>query len=244
MSTYVLVHGSFQGGWCWEKVVPQLVQAGHHVVALDLPGHGEDTTPVLEVTLESYVHTVQQVVETRKEPVILVGHSFGGMVISQVAERLPQQVKALVYLSALIPQNGLSALQLPNPDGAALMEKIILNQAEGWVFVKEEAIVPTYYNDCTPEDLATVLPRLQVEPFLPYNEPVTLTPENFGQVPRYYIGCTQDHSVTPAFQNAMLTLTPCNQVFTLDSGHSPYISQPAELAAILLQLAVQPMEVA
>lgn len=244
MSTYVLVHGSFQGGWCWERVVPQLVQSGHHVVALDLPGHGADTTPVAQVTLDSYVETVRKVVETRKEPVILVGHSFGGMVISQVAEQVPDKVKSLVYLSALIPQNGLSALQLPNPDSDALMANIIMNQAEGWVFVKEEAIAPAYYNDCTPEDIAWVRPQLQVEPLMPYMQPVTLTPEKFGQVKRYYIGCTQDRAVTPAFQQVLLAATPCEQVFTLEAGHSPYISRPADLAAILLQVAALPVEVA
>lgn len=77
MSTYLLVHGSFHGGWCWEKIVPQLVQAGHNVVALDLPAHGEDSTLVASVTLQSYVDTVLRVLDTRKEPVILVSHSFG-----------------------------------------------------------------------------------------------------------------------------------------------------------------------
>ncbi|HWI61623.1 MAG TPA: alpha/beta fold hydrolase [Symbiobacteriaceae bacterium] len=237
MSTYVLVHGSFQGGWCWERVIPHLVKAGHHVVALDLPGHGEDTTPVAQVTLDSYVATVRKVVETRQEPVILVGHSFGGMVISQVAEQIPEKVQKLVYLAALLPQNGLSALQLPNPDGDALMANIIINQAEGWVFVKQEAIGPVYYTDCTPEDVAYVVPKLQVEPLMPYMQPVTLSAEKFGTVKRYYIGCQQDRSVTPAFQQVLLAATPCEQVFTLDAGHSPYISRPAELAAILLQLA-------
>lgn len=240
MSTYVLVHGSFQGGWCWERVVPHLVRAGHHVVALDLPGHGEDTTPVSEVTLESYVETVRRVVETRQEPVILVGHSFGGVVISQVAEQIPGKIQALIYLAALLPQNGLSALQIPNPDGDALMANIIINRAEGWVFVKEQAIPGIYYTDCTPEDVAAVLPRLQVEPLMPYMQPVSLSADKFGQVKRYYIGCTQDQSVTPAFQQAMLATTPCNQVFMLDAGHSPYISRPADVAAILLQVAAQP----
>jgi pimeloyl-ACP methyl ester carboxylesterase len=244
MSTYVLVHGSFQGGWCWERVVPHLVKAGHHVVALDLPGHGEDTTPVAQVTLESYVNTVRKVVETRKEPVILVGHSFGGMVISQVAEQMPEKIQSLVYLAALLPQNGLSALQLPNPDGDELMANMIINEAEGWVFVKEEAIPGIYYTDCTPEDVAAVLPRLQVEPVMPYMQPVSLSAEKFGIVKRYYIGCTQDRSVTPAFQQVMLAATPCDQVFTMDAGHSPYISRPADLAAILLQVAELPEEVA
>lgn len=90
----------------------------------------------------------------------------------------------------MLPQNGLSALQIPNPDNDPLFANIIMNQAEGWVFVKEEAIPRIYYNDCTPEDVAAVLPRLQVEPLMPYGQPVSLSAEKFGQVKRYYIGCT------------------------------------------------------
>ena len=86
MSTYVLVHVSWGGAWCWDRVAPLLEQAGHHVVAFDLPAHGEDTTPVEQVTLASYTDRVVAVLDAQSEPVILVGHSHGGVVITQVAE--------------------------------------------------------------------------------------------------------------------------------------------------------------
>ena len=75
MSTFVLVHGAWHGAWCWEKVVPLLEGAGHEVVTLDLPGHGEDGTPALEVTMESYTDRVVGALDARSEPVVLVGHS-------------------------------------------------------------------------------------------------------------------------------------------------------------------------
>lgn len=233
MSTFVLVHGAFHGGWCWEKVVPHLVQAYNHVVALDLPQHGEDTTPIRAVTLQSYVDTVVKIIDTRKEPVILVGHSFGGMVISQAAEYRPDKIDRLVYLSALLPQNGQAALHIQSPDPAVL-QYLITNTQEGWMFYKEEAIPGIFYNDCSAEDTAAAMARLKVEPLLPLTQAVTLTDANFGRVPRCYIFCKQDHALVPALQQKLVEQTPCERVFSLDTGHSPFFSQPADLAEILL----------
>ena len=86
MSTYVLIHGSWHGAWCWYKVVPRLEQAGHTALAIDLPGHGRDWTPPQDVSMQTYVDSVCGVLDTLPEPAILVGHSRGGIVISQVAE--------------------------------------------------------------------------------------------------------------------------------------------------------------
>ncbi len=92
MSTYVLVHGAWHGSWCWEKVVPLLEQAGHQVEALDLPGHGQDKTPIREITLAAYTNRVCETLDAQAEPVILVGHSLGGMVITQAAEERPAKI--------------------------------------------------------------------------------------------------------------------------------------------------------
>lgn len=86
MSTYLLVHGAWHGGWCWRKVVPLLEAQGHKVLAPTLPGHGEDKTPAAAVTLRSYADTICRLAGAQTKPVILVGHSMGGIVITQAAE--------------------------------------------------------------------------------------------------------------------------------------------------------------
>lgn len=101
MSTYVLIHGSWHGAWCWDKVVSILVKEGHTVVAPDLPGHGNDKTPIAKVTLRAYADHVCEVINTQSEPVILVGHSMGGIVITQAAENCPDNTQKLVFLTAL-----------------------------------------------------------------------------------------------------------------------------------------------
>src|SRR5687768_14146898 len=96
VSTYVLVHGSWHGSWCWQKVTPRLEAAGHSVKAIDLPGHGGDGVKARDITLESYVQCVTDVLEELKERAILVGHSRGGVVISQAAEQRPEKIERLV----------------------------------------------------------------------------------------------------------------------------------------------------
>ncbi len=111
MSTFVLIHGAAHGGWCWYKVVPLLEKHGHTVLAPDLPGHGKDKTPVADVTLQLYVDSVCKLLDAQREPVILVGHSMGGGIITQVAEERPERIKWLVYLAAALPRNGQSMFE-------------------------------------------------------------------------------------------------------------------------------------
>ena len=106
MSTYILVHGAFHGGWCYEKVVPLLEAAGHTAIAVDLPGHGDNKAPMHEVTLDAYVDHACGVIAAQSERVILVGHSLGGLTITQAAERLSDKVAWVVYLTAVMPANG------------------------------------------------------------------------------------------------------------------------------------------
>jgi len=87
MGIFVFIHGSGHGGWCWEKVSPLLRQAGHEVVTPDLPGSGNDHTPLRQVSLQSYVNWVGKTLDAQHQPVILVGHSLGGLTITQTAEQ-------------------------------------------------------------------------------------------------------------------------------------------------------------
>jgi pimeloyl-ACP methyl ester carboxylesterase len=95
---FLLVHSAWLGGWQWEQVAKPLLEAGHYVFTPDLPGHGTDATPSSEISMERYVKTITDLLDTQKEPVILVGHSFNGITISRVAELHPEKIEKLVYL--------------------------------------------------------------------------------------------------------------------------------------------------
>jgi pimeloyl-ACP methyl ester carboxylesterase len=121
MSTFVFVHGAWHGGWVWGRVAQQLKQRGHSVLALDLPAHGGDTTAVQQVTLQAYVDKVLSAISGCAEPVVLAGHSMGGIVVSQAAEQRPDRIRALVYVCAFLLRTGQSLLEVAQADKEALV---------------------------------------------------------------------------------------------------------------------------
>ncbi|HNV55188.1 MAG TPA: alpha/beta fold hydrolase, partial [Pseudomonadales bacterium] len=108
MANLLLVHGAWHGGWCWRDLRPLLEADGHRVWAPDLPGHGDHPLPVAQVSLQGYVESLCDLIETIGQPVVLVGHSMGGIVISQLAQQRPERIERLVYLTAMLPRSGQS----------------------------------------------------------------------------------------------------------------------------------------
>ncbi|MEM9624426.1 MAG: alpha/beta fold hydrolase [Pseudomonadota bacterium] len=237
MSTFVLVHGSWHGAWCWYKIVPALQAAGHNVVALDLPGLGNDKTPVAEVTLDSWLACVCAALDEAAEPVVLVGHSRGGLVISGAAERRPDKIAKLVYLAAFLMPSGQTMLEAAGTDPDSLAATHLdPHPEEGYILVKDEGVVPAFYADCTAQDIALARLCLQPEPLVPLGTPLQTSPENFGRVPRAYIECTGDRAISIAAQRRMHGALSCDPVLTMHTDHSPFFSAPEELTQHLLSL--------
>lgn len=238
MSTFILIHGAYHGAWCWYKVIPLLSKAGHRVVAPDLPSLGRDTTPVQQVSLDSWTHTVCTVVEAQSEPVVLVGHSRGGLLLSAVAETLPDKIERLVYVTAALLGDGKSLRQLLVDDRTSQIIPNLVVAADGHSsWVRDEALREVFYGESPDEDIA--LARLLVRPEArgPAGTAIHVTKENFGSVPRAYIECARDRAIPLQLQRAMQVDWPCDSVHTLDTDHSPFFSAPRQLAALLLSIA-------
>ena len=237
MSTYVLVHGAWHGAWCWDKLTPFLRQAGHQVITFDLPGQGQDTTPLSEVTLDLYVRRVGEVLVAQREPVILVGHSMGGIVLSQVAERYTAKIEKLVYLTAYLLQDGESLFQIGQSDIDSLVSpNAIADETGTYLFIPSEKLKEIFYADCSDEDIARAKILVGPQAIRPLATPVHVTPENFGRIPRVYVECLRDRAITPPCQRQMYTASPCEKVFTLDTCHSSFFSAPEELSTLLLSV--------
>ena len=238
MSTYVLVHGAWHGSWCWEKVVPLLKQTGHQVEILDLPGHGQDKTPLGEITLAAYTKRVGETLDAQAEPVILVGHSMGGIVITQVAEERPEKIQRLVYLTAYLVQNGESLLQVAQTDSDTLISpNLMVNEEQGSLTFKEGApLKDIFYGDCSDEDVARATSLLVPQALAPFVTPVRITSDHFDRVPRVYIECLRDRTISPSIQKMMYTATPCQTILSMQTSHSPFFSAPQELVRHLTSL--------
>lgn len=237
--TFVLVHGAFQDASGWDSVIAALEADGHTAVAVQLPAHGDDAAPG-EQTLTAYRDAVIEVVEAQAEPVILVGHSFGGITISNVAEAIPARIEAVVYLAAYLPQSGDSLQTLSAQDVYSVGNQpggLVPSEDFTTVSIPEAAFAGAFCPDCDEEQNAAVAASQLIEPLPPLGEAVTLTAENFGSVRKAYIMTAGDIVVSPQLQALMIANTPVDQVFALNTGHVPYITQSEALAALLVQIA-------
>ncbi len=237
MRSFVLVHGAWHGGWCWEKLAPLLEARGHRVLAPDLPGHGADRTPLAEVTLDAYTNRVCDVIRREPDPVVLVGHSMGGIVITAAAERIPERIHTLVYLTAFLLADGESLFAVGGADPDSRLVGNLVPSSDGLAgTVKPEAIVPAFYAECTPADAERARARLVPQALAPLTAPVRWTPERAGRIPRVYIECLRDGAISIAAQHRMAAARPCARVLTLDTDHSPFYSAPEALAGHLAAL--------
>ena len=233
----MLIHGGCHGGWCWDKVVPLLEKEGHTAVAPDLPGHGQEKTPISEVTLQVCAGRVCEVISQQSEPVILVGHSLGGRTISQAAEQCPDKISTLVYLTAALLRNGESSSPVPEGVDTTLLARNLIHADDGtYVTIRDEAIKEIFYHDCTDEDVARAKSMLVPEATVILRTPIKVTDENYGRIPRVYIECLKDKAIVPEEQRLMYTRTPCQRVISMNTAHSPFLSAPKELAGHLMSI--------
>ncbi len=232
MATIILVHGGTHGGWCWEEVAPILEAAGHDVLVPDLPGSGADPTPRGTVTLAMTGAFIAGLARRQREPVILVGHSLGGLTISQAAEDAPEAVLGLVYVAALLLPNGSSMTSFFGDD---LAIKDAAPARDGILeLVSADFAIRHFYNRTDPATASRAIARLTPQPFEPLVAPVRVSDARFGHIPRAYVECLDDQSLPVALQRRMEETLPCDPVYAMDSDHSPFLSAPRLLADHLL----------
>lgn len=276
---FVLVHGAWHSHATWTELTPELEAAGHAVVAIDLPGaganaavpasfgqrpldpeaFGTEPSPNAAVTqaerTEAAIAAVRDAAGKGNGQVVLVGHSLGGLTISPVAERIPDELAAVVYLTAFLLPNGMVAGEMIGHEIMASAEVPPLFMADpdvvGALRMDTASTDPDYlaavrsafYADLTDERFATALTRLHCdEPAAVAAVPSDVTAERFGTVDRHYIRCADDRAIVAEGQDLMVSLTDeslgsTTTVHRMATSHSPFYSDPAGLAAVLTSIA-------
>lgn len=277
---FLLVHGAWHGAWCFSKLIPHLERAGHVVAARDLPGHGArarhpnafrrrpsgeeafaiEPSPIAAVTLADYVSDVMQTLDalvgSGSGPVILLGHSMGGIPITAVGEAAPEKILKLIYLTAYMPASGVPAIAYnrgPEAKDGKMGSAIKADPARvGALRIDPRSVDPAYVanlkqafaNDVHEDEWAVLQDLLSPDaPALPFSTSIKTTRSRLGNIPRAYIKCRGDLALMPGTQEKFIELAdefaPHNktEIHELDSSHSPFFSQPERLAVILLELA-------
>ncbi len=220
--------------WCWRQVLPWLAAHGHEAVAIDLPGHGGDSTPVESVTFQHYVDRVLVAVRASDAPAILVGHSMAGAIVREAAGLAPAGIRAIVSVASLLPREGASMLSLVEGFDSEYLAQILWAKDGRSARLSEEGARRFFLALCPPAAVEAALPLLTPEPALPYETPLAYSDAG---VPHYYIECWQDRVVPIALQRSMHAGFPADRIYGLDTDHAPFFSRPEEFAMILHRIA-------
>lgn len=236
MKNFVLVHGAWAGGWCWRRVVPLLRAAGHEVYPITLTGVGERSHLISkDIRLATHIRDVVNAIDNEElDNIVLVGHSYGGIVITGVADHLLERgtpgLELLVYVDAVTPYPG---------------ESWSSQHAKETIDARVKAAAETGNVSIPPPDAAAfglegadrdwVNRRQTPQPFGVYQDPLMFDAQRVASVPRTFIDCTDPALPTIAVMRQRVRSEPGWKVVEMRTGHDPMVSRPEELAKILLE---------
>ena len=233
MATFVVAHGAWSSAWAWKKMRPLLRAAGHELWTPSYTGLGERVhlaNPAID--LDTHIQDVAGVLEMEDlNGVVLVGHSYGGMVATGVADRARSRIAQLVYLDAFVPRDGQSVFDLQPPEARERVRELAKTKGDGWR-IPSNPMPPD-----TPEaDVAWASSRRFPQPIKTFETPLRLTSQA-EPPPRNYIYCKRNAPGDVFRQFAERAQREGWRYFEMDASHNPHITQPEALLAILTQIA-------
>ena len=237
MATFVLVHGGAHGGWCYQPLARILRSAGHDVYAPTMTGLGERSHLVSPaVDLDMHIQDIASVLYYEDlRDVLLVGHSYGGMVITGAADRVPERIGGLVYLDAATPVNGQSLLEVAGPI-------IEMTRPLGKVVAGTELVLlpgpgaGAFYGVTDPDTLAWMDDRLTGHPWRCFEQPLELSHEaELWALPQYHVVCTS--TIATRDRKLMDDARQAGRFWAIDTGHDLMITEPQAVTDALVEIA-------
>lgn len=233
MATFVLVHGAWRGGWLWKRVRPLLARGGHEVFTPTLTGGGDRShLNAPSVDLETHITDVMNLIRWEElDDIVLCGHSYSGCVVTGVADRMPERVRALVYLDAFVLENGQSLHDTLPPEQREAQIEGAREHGDGW----NAPPIPAEFFNVGPEDRAWVDAQSTMQSLATFQQRLPLT-GGIDRVPRSYVLAT-DFPATPFRQFYDRAKAKGWKTHTVACGHDAMLARPDEIARILLEAA-------
>lgn len=246
MSTYLLIHGAFHGGWVWQRVTPLLEDAGHRVLAPSLVGLGDRAHLLTaDVGLDTHVRDLIDLVTAEDlTDIVLVGHSYAAIVVTALADAVPDRIAELVYIDTFVPRDGEAVADIM-PGMVEAFVAAAAAHGDGWRVPPQTEPMDDggLYGVTEEPDLSWLASRQTPQSLKTFQEPMTLTnPRALESIPVSHVYCSEGGETFKAMRTAMpRTLPPTDlppdRLLVLPTGHDCMITMPRELAAHLLALA-------
>jgi pimeloyl-ACP methyl ester carboxylesterase len=236
--TFVLLHGSWHGGWAWEPTAWCLRELGHTVYTPTYPGHGREASRV-GITHDDYVRAVCRFIEQRDlRQVILVGHSFGGSVVSRVSQEIPDRLKRLVFHTAFVVEDGTSVNDNLPPEQTALFAAAAEASPDNTVECPWEVFRDLFIQDARPDDARSVWERLVPQPFQPWDAKLDLAEFYRAGLPKSYIAVADDLALPEGtWHPGMSSRLGSCKIVHMAGSHEVMFTRPAELARKIVEAA-------
>lgn len=233
---YLLIHGSWHGAWCWEKLTPYL--QGHQITCLELPGSGELFDEIDKVTFPLLVASVRKTLEELPSPITVVAHSFAGLLIAGLAEEYIEKIEHIYYLTAWLPREGYSLIDIAMSYNDSELPSIFIKAPKpNWTAIDSEGAKSVFYHDCSQDDQHFAASRIKPKNALPDRTKLSAVLTNYALAKSTYVLCTEDKVVRPSSQQDMAERFGFTkeQIIYFPSGHAPFLSKPRQLAELILR---------
>lgn len=235
-ATFVLVHGAFRGSWSWSRLQPELARRGHSAVAPELTGLGSQRVRSQpSVGLDTHIEDVTEAMSSIDGEIILVGASYGGMVITGAAAKQPEMVKQLIFLDAAVPRAGDSMMMMMDPARRLEILDSATTDGQGWLIPGKNSAT---FDAMTPTDAETIRRNLCSQPLLTFLQPIRFDEADLSHIPRAFIRCAHPASrPSPVSRSAERAQeSPEWQYVEIPGHHDVMFTSPALVADALEDL--------